>query len=184
MFVAVDVIGTIPFFIGMSEGLQHRVRSKVIRQSVLTALVVTVAFIFVGQALFNFLTVKIYDFMFAGGAVLFIISLRDLLSRDTAQVAPDPSFGVVPLGTPLMAGPAVLATAMVVSKPYGVGATLVSVVLNMLIAGLAFHYSKFIIRIFGRDGARAFSKIMALVLSAYGVMMMRRGLIEIIDLVR
>lgn len=180
MFVAVDIIGVIPFFLGVTEGMKPSTRSRIIKQSVVTAMVIAVVFVFVGRALFKFLNIEIYDFMIAGGAVLFLISSADLLSPEKARVEPDATLGVVPLGTPLLSGPAVLATAVILISTCGIPATIIAIISNLVIAGIAFHYSHVIIRLLGKNGSRAFSKIMALVLSAYGVMMIRSGIILIV----
>ena len=176
MFVAVDIIGVIPFFIAVTGGMSATVRTRVIRQSVFTALCIAVGFAFVGQALFGFLNIKISDFMIAGGAVLFLLSARDLLTGDKVKITPDSTVGVVPLGTPLLSGPAVLTTIIISINAHGYAVTFISIFLNLLIAGVAFHYSHLIIKALGRNGARAFTKIMALVLAAYGVMMIRQGI--------
>jgi multiple antibiotic resistance protein len=180
MFVAVDISGCIPFFIGAPEGLKPRTRGRIVKQSVLTALCIAVAFVFVGDALFGFLHIEIYDFMIAGGAVLFLLSSRDLLSVDKEKVEPNVTFGVVPLGTPLLSGPAVLTTALILIKQFGIFAALFAIVTNLVIAGIAFHYSHVIIKVLGKNGSKAFSKIMALVLAAYGVMMIRQGFMAIL----
>lgn len=176
MFVAVDVIGIVPFFLSVSEGMDQPVRARLVRQSVATATIIAITFVFVGRALFHYMGMTLYDFMIAGGAVLFIISVHDLISREKARVLPDLSAGVVPLGTPLMAGPAVLATAIILHTQYGPGPTILSIIINLLLAGIAFHYSGIIVKILGKNGARALSKIMQLVLAAYGIMMIRQGL--------
>lgn len=181
MFVAVDIIGVIPFFIGLTDGMPEKTRRKLIGQSVLTAILVSFVFIFVGKALFAFLKISIADFMIAGGAVIFIISSHDLISQEKTSVTPDITLGVVPLGTPLLAGPAVLATAIItLGRPHGIPVTLLAVFCNFILAGIAFFYSKYIIKILGRSGSRALSKIMALVMCAYGIMMIREGVVEII----
>jgi len=180
MFVAVDLIGVVPFFLGVTSGMDARRRARLVRQSVATASLIAIAFVFAGRALFAFMGISISDFMIAGGAVLFIISVSDLVSHGKAEAAPDMSVGVVPLGTPLLAGPAVLATAVILLGNYGVLATVLSVVINLFLAGLAFHYSHVIVRALGRSGSRAFSKIMQLVLAAYGIMMIRQGLVNLI----
>lgn len=181
MFVAVDIVGVLPFFIGVTEGIEPRNRKKLIKNSVITASLVAVLFVLAGKALFNYLKVELPDFMIAGGLVLFIISAYDLISQEKARIVPDATVGVVPLGTPLLAGPAVLATALILVEPYGFLITIISIIINMLIAGVAFLYSGIIIKILGKNGARALSKIMALVLCAYGVMMIRQGIVHIID---
>jgi multiple antibiotic resistance protein len=181
MFVAVDIVGVLPFFIGVTEGIDPLSRKRLVKNSFITAVFVAVAFVLVGRALFDYLGIQMPDFMIAGGLVLFILSAHDLLSLDKTRVTPDATFGVVPLGTPLMSGPAVLATALILVKPYGLTVTIISIVLNMLIAGIAFLYSSLIIKILGKNGARALSKIMALVLCAYGVMMIRQGIVHIVN---
>lgn len=180
MFVAVDIIGVIPFFISVTDGMKKEDRSRLILQSVITALCIAVAFVFAGDALFGFLHIEIFDFMIAGGIVLFLLSANEMLTGRKAKVDPDTTAGVVPLGTPLLAGPAVLTTALILIKQNGLVATLIAIVANLAIAGLAFHFSRVIIKALGKNGARAFSKIMALVLSAYGVMMIRLGILQII----
>jgi multiple antibiotic resistance protein len=180
MFVAVDLIGVVPFFMSVSEDMPPRMRARLVRQSVATASLIAIVFVFVGKALFAYMGISISDFMIAGGAVLFVLSVHDLISHEKARVTPDISMGVVPLGTPLMAGPAVLATAVILIGNYGTLATLISIVVNFLLAGLAFHYSQIIVKVLGRNGARAFSKIMQLVLAAYGIMMIRQGIVNLI----
>ena len=182
MFVAVDIVGVLPFFISMTEDIEPEKRRKLVHSSVTTATVVAVVFVFAGRALFNFLSIEMHDFMIAGGLILFLISSHDLISPEKARVTPDAAAGVVPLGTPLMAGPAVLATALILVKPCGYTATIIAIVANMLIAGVVFLYSGVIIKLLGRSGARALSKIMALVLCAYGVMMIRKGIMLIVEI--
>jgi len=181
MLVAVDVIGLLPFYMGITDGMAKDDSKRLVKSSFITAVIVAVTFVFVGQALFNYLTISLYDFMIAGGAILFLISAHDLISPEKARITPDITAGVVPLGTPLMAGPAVLATAIILNNQYGYLIVIISIVLNMLICGVAFLYSNLIIKILGKNGARALSKIMALMLCAYGVMMIRKGIVNIIQ---
>jgi len=183
MFVAVDVVGVTPFFINVTRGIKGKAKKKLIVQSVITATLVTVVFLFVGQALFDFLGIEIPDFMIAGGIIIFIIASHDLISREKARVTADPTIGVVPLGTPLLAGPAVLATAIIINKPYGLPATLISILLNFFVAGVVFYFSDTVLKLLGENGSRALSKIMALVLCAFGVMMIRKGIMTIAGLI-
>ena len=83
--------------------------------------------------------------------------------------------GVVPLGTPLIAGPAVLTTSLILMDQFGVFPTLISVVGNILLAGVTFVFSGIIIRLISVMGSRALSKIASLLLAAIAVMMIRRG---------
>ena len=84
--------------------------------------------------------------------------------------------GAVPLGTPLIVGPAVLTTSMVIVSHYGLIPTLISVLVNIVLAGLVFYLSAFLIKVLGEAGAKALSKIVSLLLAAIAVMLIRRGL--------
>jgi len=88
--------------------------------------------------------------------------------------------GVFPLGTPLITGPAVLTACLVLVDEYGIAPTLISFVLNVLIAWIIFANAGRIVRILGQSGTRAFSKVGDILLAAFAVMMVRSGTLEII----
>nr|MBC8436579.1 MarC family protein [Candidatus Omnitrophota bacterium] len=79
IFVAVDAIGNVPVFISFVEEMKRAQRRKVVVDSVLTATVLAVCFLLIGKWGLKFLNVSIFDFQIAGGALLFIISVRLLL---------------------------------------------------------------------------------------------------------
>jgi len=179
IFVAVDVIGTIPLFISLSEGLSKRQRHKVIIDSVATATILALLFMLVGKWVLRFIGISIPDFQIAGGALLFIISARLLLPGSSKNVLTDnhqKEIGVFPLGTPLITGPAVLTTTLIMLDSFGIMATFVALIVNMLIAWFALVKADLIMKFFGSSGTRAFSKIMYILLAAIGVMMIRRGI--------
>jgi multiple antibiotic resistance protein len=180
VFVAVDAIGVLPIFVSLTERLEQRERSKIIFQSVLTALCLAVAFVLLGKLVFRLLNITVSDFMVAGGAILFCLAIVDILNPVKKRRIPGSELGAVPLGTPLIVGPAVLTTSMIVISHYGLTATLISVVVNVLFAGLVFKSSDVLIRMLGDSGSKALSKIMSLLLAAIAVMMIRRGIFNII----
>jgi multiple antibiotic resistance protein len=178
LFFAVDAVGVLPMFIGMTEDLERSRVRKIILQSLITALLVAVLFVFVGRALFEFLGITIADFMIAGGLLLFIISIRDLFSVKKSQREVDiDTLGAVPIGVPLIVGPAVLTTSLICIQQYQLLNTLGALVLNILFAGVAFWFGRFIIRIIGSVGTKVVSKIASIILAALGVMMMRKGIV-------
>ena len=175
VFVAVDAIGVLPMFLNLTEGLSKLERRKIVLQSFLTALGVAVGFIFLGKAIFGLMGVRVEDFMVAGGVLLFAISTVDLVSgRQFARAIP--TLGAVPIGTPLIVGPAVLTTSLILADVYGLWPTLLSVVVNIALACLIFLGADVLERALGRAGSRAVSKVAALLMAAIAVMMIRRGL--------
>lgn len=176
IFVAVDAIGVLPIFISLTEAVEPAQRTKIIIQSMLTAICLAVGFIFLGRAVFKVLGITMADFMIAGGAILFCLAVTDIINPVKKRRIPSQELGVVPLGTPLIVGPAVLTTSMVIISQYGLFATLISVLVNILLAGIIFSLSSILIKVLGEAGSKALSKIMSLLLAAIAVMMVRKGI--------
>jgi multiple antibiotic resistance protein len=179
IFVAVDAIGTLPIFVSFTHDFSKAERRKVIVQSMITAGFLAILFVFLGKLIFNALGIEIGDFMIAGGVVLLCIAVLDIIVPEKKRRVPVKDIGVVPLGTPLIAGPAVLTTSLIIISEYGLIATLISVVVNIGIAGLIFSFSHILIRLLGNAGSKALSKVTSLFLSAIAVMMIRKGIIEL-----
>jgi multiple antibiotic resistance protein len=176
IFVAVDAIGVLPILTSLTEGLDERQKDRIIVQSMLTAACLAVGFIFLGKLVFRVLGIALGDFMIAGGAILFSLAIIDIVNPVKERRKPAEDLGVVPLGTPLIAGPAVLTTSMLSVSEYGLIATVVSVVVNILLAGLIFRSSLLLIGILGEAGAKAMSKVASLLLAAIAIMLIRKGL--------
>jgi multiple antibiotic resistance protein len=180
IFVAVDAIGVLPIFVSLTERVTPKERTKIIMQSMLTALCLAICFILVGKAIFRLLGITIGDFMVAGGAILFSIAIIDIINPVKKRRIPVEELGAVPLGTPLIVGPAVLTTSLVMVPQYGLLPTMVSVLANILLAGLIFSSSSALIKTLGESGSKALSKIMSLLLAAIAIMLIRKGLVLIL----
>ena len=122
------------------------------------------------------LRVTINDFLVAGGAILFIISIKDLLSYGKGDRIPDETLGVVPLAVPLIVGPAVLTTSLILVNSFGFYPTVASIVLNILLCGVIMRFSGFLSKVLGEAGSHTLSKIFNLLLGAIGIMLIRRGI--------
>lgn len=194
IFVAIDIIGIIPVYLGLTDGIPEITKRRILRQSVLTAFLVSVLFVGVGKAVFTFLGITISDFKIAGGIILFALAINDLLfsteerkshevTEETTeiQVHHTPSIGIVPIGIPLIVGPALLTTLMISVDSYGLAPTISSVVINLLILYTGLRYASLILRLTGRSGAKGIAKVVTLLLAAIGVMMVRTGISEIIQ---
>lgn len=179
IFVAIDAVGVLPIFVSLTEGIEQKQRIKVIIQSMFTAVCLAVGFIFLGNWVFRVLGITMGDFMVAGGAILFCLAITDIINPLKKRRIPGQELGVVPLGTPLIVGPAVLTTSMVIISQYGLFATLISVIVNILLAGIIFGLSSVVMKVLGEAGSKALSKITSLLLAAIAVMLIRKGIIEL-----
>jgi multiple antibiotic resistance protein len=176
IFVAVDAIGVLPIFISFTTEYTRKEKTRIILQSIITALIIAVLFLLLGNLIFQFLGISVGDFMIAGGAVLFCIGIIEIVSPKKQQRMPGTDFGAVPLGTPLIAGPAVLTTSLIISNQHGVVVTLISLAINIGLTGVIFFFSDFLIKLIGDTGAKAMSKVTSLLLAAIAVMMVRKGI--------
>jgi len=177
MFVAVDAVGILPLFMHLTEGVEQLAVRKVIVESMITALVVALVFLAVGKWIFTYLGITVADFLIAGGILLFTISVIDIITAEKkiAQIDAD-SMGAVPIGVPLIVGPAVLTTIFILVGEYGILPTVAATVVNIVIAGCVFWLAGPINRILGRSGSRALSKLAGILLAAIAVMMVRKGM--------
>lgn len=177
LFVAVDAVGVLPIFMNLIEEINERKIRKIILQSMVTALIVALAFIALGTAMLKLLGISVADFMIAGGVLLFVLSIRNILSTEKRPNAIDlESMGSVPIGVPLITGPAVLTTSLLLINEHSLVITSLAIITNILIAGGVFFMAPLINRVIGKTGAKTISKITSLLLAAIGVMIIRRGI--------
>ena len=181
MFFTVDPIGILPIFVSLTQGLTPLEKRAVILQSLVTASLLAVGFIFLGKVIFHFLGITMGDFMVAGGVILFCLAMVDLTAQGRTRRGVASELGAVPIGTPLIVGPAVLTISLMLVSVHGLVITLIAFFINIAIVGVVFTYSDNLMRLLGAAGSRALSKVMMLLLAAIGVMMVRRGIIEIMS---
>lgn len=180
IFVAMDALGILPIFVGMTRKRREEERRRIVALSMLTAFVLTAFFTVMGKAIFRFLGITVFDFMVAGGVILFILAILDVMGARHAHDDDAGTLGVVPLGTPMIAGPALITTCVLMANEYGLMATLISLSLNIIIAGLLFLQSQVLVRLMGEAGSAALSKITSLLLASIAVMMIRRGVLSMV----
>ncbi len=181
-FVAVDAIGVLPIYLGLTEGFSSERRRSIIIQSLITASAVAIAFLLGGPFVLDLVGVGVSDFMVAGGILLLVISLSDLVTGEKRQRLVDTeTLGAVPIGVPLISGPAVLTTSVLFANEYGVIPTALALLVNIAIAGLVFFLAAPIERFLGLAGSKTLSKVASLFLASIAVMLIRRGIFEIVE---
>jgi multiple antibiotic resistance protein len=178
LFVAIDPIGLAAIFLGLGQNLPAARRQQVADQAVWTGGLVALGFLLLGKWVFAALGISVGDFQIAGGLILFILAAKDLLSSAAEAEKLPEDFGVVPLGMPLIAGPASITTLLVLAQNEAIGlvVTLVALAANLGLVVLALHYSEWLGRRISPTGMRAISKIISMLLAAIAVAMIRQGL--------
>ncbi|MGQ9510269.1 MAG: MarC family protein [Thermodesulfobacteriota bacterium] len=177
-FVAFDPLGILPIFVSLTSDMPEKERRRVIRQSTLTAFFAGLSFLLVGRSMFNLLSITVSDFKVAGGILLFILAIVDLIFPERTRTFPKETLGVVPIGIPLMVGPAVLTLLLISAPAYGYPSTLLCFVLNLIIVWFVFSRSSQIMRFLKEGGTKGIAKVFALLLAAFAMMMIRTGIME------
>jgi multiple antibiotic resistance protein len=181
LFVAIDVIGLVPIFLSLTNSLGKPQKKKLITDATLTALGFSIVFLFGGRMIFNFLGITENDFRVGGGIVLLVLAVDDLIFATERGRKPETSIGVVPIGIPLIIGPAALTTLLIIVDSYGYVATVISLLVNLFVVWFIFRNSDLVIRLVGEAGSKAFAKIAALFMAAIAIMMIRVGLTAMIQ---
>jgi multiple antibiotic resistance protein len=178
LFIAMGALDFVPLVIALTDGMDEPQRKKTVLEGSAAAGLILVTFLFVGKAVFLLLGVTVADFMVAGGLLLLILSIKSLLmdpDAPTAKVARLREVSIVPLATPLIAGPAAMATTLILLDSYGPLTTLVSILLNCLCTWAILDQAPRLRRLLGERGTLGFSKVSYILLASIAVMMIRRG---------
>jgi multiple antibiotic resistance protein len=175
VFVAVDPIGLVAIFIGLGTGASHENRKRQAFLGILTSLCVAIGFIFLGKAIFAALGITVADFQVAGGLILLLLAVRELVGIGPQDRGGSDEFGVVPLGMPLIAGPALLTALLILVDTVGLVFTLLSPLANLTLVAVALCNAERFTRWMGKQGLRGVSKIIALLLAAIAISLIRRG---------
>jgi multiple antibiotic resistance protein len=182
IFVAANPVGILPIFLSLTEDMDASKRRRTVYVSVLTATILALSFMFLGKGILLVMGISVADFRVAGGILLLVLSINLLFPKEDARGKSDGDVGAFPLGTPLITGPAVLTTVLLLSGTRGLAPTSVSLILNMCIVLLVFLKADLLSRVMGRTGMKAFSKVAHILLAAIAVTMMRKGIAEIIEI--
>ena len=175
IFVAIDPIGLVALFMGLGTHSASEHRSKQALLGIFTGFCVSVGFIFLGKIVFSALNITVADFQVAGGLILLVLAGRELIGIGSDNRTGVHEFGIVPLGMPLIAGPALLTALLILVDTVGVIFTLISLVINLAIVALALCQASRVARLLGNQGLRGVSKLIALLLAAIAVSLIRRG---------
>ncbi|MEW1912257.1 MarC family protein [Kitasatospora sp. NPDC085895] len=186
LFVIMDPPGTIPIFLALTSGRAHRVQRRMAWQAALVALGVITCFGLFGRQILDYLHVSIPALQVSGGILLLLIAL-DLLTGKIEEPTQTKEVNValVPLGTPLLAGPgAIVAVILAVQKADGAAqyaAVWAAIVAIHVVLWLTMRFSLVIIRIIKDGGVVLITRLSGLLLSAIAVQLVANGVFAFVD---
>jgi multiple antibiotic resistance protein len=176
LFIVIDALGILPVVVSLGEPLSRRERRKMVHVATLTAGVVGLAFLFFGRFILNVLDISVGSFAIAGGIVLLALSINYMLTGRIAETVREEMVAVVPIGTPLLAGPATITTLLLLGTQFPMYIVLLAFLANVLLAWIIFMIGDRLARLMGQGGLKAVSKVFNLILAAIAVAMVIKGL--------
>lgn len=188
MAVIMDPIGNVPIFASVTRRLSEPARHRAAALAVVTAAIIIAVFAAAGQRILAYLDVSLSALRGAGGLLLLLVALELLTGSDDAESSdaldPDDHVAVamVPLGTPLLAGPgAIVATIVFVNRAddaesyLAVAAGAIAVLITVY---LAMRFASVLMRVLRRSGVLLLSRVAGLLLAAIAVQMLADAVIE------
>ena len=174
LVVIMDPVGTIPMFLALTSGRSARARRRLAWQAVLVAVGVIATFALFGQQILRYLGITVAALQGAGGLLLVLVALELLTGKqEDPEDAPTANVALVPLGTPLLAGPgAIVATIVFVRGAHGFAAAwaiIAGIAAVHLVLYLALRFANVILRVIREGGVLLVTRISGLLLSAIAV---------------
>lgn len=184
LFVIIDPFASVPLFHIVSSEYPGGAKRLAWEASLYT-FIILVVFSFLGGPLFDYLGVSMESLKIAGGVLLFSIALGLMKEGEKPFRRMSPpeleGFGVVPLATPMLAGPGAISTTIILSKEFPLYVVILSLLIQSLLIFVILYFSSAITRILGEKGSRAMTRILGLITASIAVQFMVDGLKGIIQ---
>jgi len=189
LFIIIDAPALAPLYIALTQGMDSLQRRRVAVRACLTAGILMLVFLFLGEAVLGFIGISMPAFRVAGGVLLFLTALDMLFQRRQQrrqtnadeggqEHQDDPS--VFPLAIPLIVGPGTITTIILLAGQANNGADFAAIAvvlaINLLIVLATFLSAPFIERVLGKVGINVVTRILGMLLAALAVQFILDGL--------
>ncbi|HLH86568.1 MAG TPA: MarC family protein [Thermoplasmataceae archaeon] len=194
IFSVLNPIGAVPTLVALTENFKKEEKARIILKSISVAAGMLYGFMLLGIYIFQVLGIDISDFKVAGGILLFKVAFDMLQGRtsntkltqqETEESMEKEAIGIVPIGTPLLAGPGSITTAIIYFNSKTVDSfqkilVILAVLLVLLLSYLILRFSTPLFDRLGKTGSLIISRIMGLLLASIAVEFVVTGLISIV----
>lgn len=180
LFIVMDPLGNAPLFYVLTKNLEPRERRRIINNSIIVAMIILFLFAIIGDIVMDYLGVSISDFKIAAGLVLLIYSILGFLEIRLTPKSDMESLAIVPLATPLLAGPGAIASVIYIKYTFGPHIAIASILIASLIVLPFLHIGGLLDRVLGKNGTLILDKVMMLLMSAFAISIIRAGIEEMI----
>ncbi|MBV7441563.1 MarC family protein [Weeksellaceae bacterium TAE3-ERU29] len=165
LFPIIDMLGNLPIIINIQKNIGDIDAEK----SALTAGLLMVTFLFVGNAILDFMEIPIEAFAVGGAFILFILAIEMILGVTFHKTEIPSSVSIVPIAFPLLAGPGVLTTVLSMRSTYHVQSIIMAIIINIIIVYIVMKKTRYISNLIGETGIIIVHKISGVVLLALSI---------------
>ena len=180
LFVVMDPIGSVPLIINLTKGMPIKEVKKNIDRSVFVAGVLLFVFLFLGLQIFDFFSINLESFQIAGGIILLIIGILYVFGASLKFVKSHSSDLSVPIGTPLLTGPGVIMTTLILVKENGTFVTVIAGFLTLLATYIILMNSTRLYKTLGEHWTNVISRIMGIIVATIAVEFIKKGILNIV----
>ena len=180
LFVIMDPLGNVPLFISLTKGMPIKDIKRSYNSSIVVASLLLFVFLFFGTKLFDVFNINLDSFQIAGGILLLIIGIIYVLDIQLKHKKLDRIDLSVPIGTPLLTGPGVITTIIILVKQYGTETSFIAAILTLFITWLILMNSIRLYKILGEHWSTVISRIMGILLAAIAVQFITEGVLNIL----
>jgi multiple antibiotic resistance protein len=177
--VIMDPVGAAPIFIACTARLTHKQRQQAAIRAVLAAGGLIIGFALFGGAVLAYLDVSVDSLSIAGGLLLLLVALEMLRGMDYPDAGATEDVALVPIATPLLAGPGAIATVIVLTRRHhdlgGKGSVLIGILLALAVVGIAILVADRLARLLPASLIQFLTRVFGLLLSAIAVQLVVNG---------
>lgn len=179
LFILDPFLGAV-VFITLTRGMEQRERLSQAFLSVAVAFVLMLVFLFSGKLLFGLLGVSFSSFMVAGGVILLLLGIEEILGLEFSRKSADTKVAAVVIGTPLLCGPGAITSVVILAEKHGYFIPLLAVGLALFATWVILVLAETIAKVLGERIIEVFSRVMGLLLAAMAVEYVKEGILQMI----
>jgi len=180
LLVIMDPFGGLPVFMTLTRGFSEERAKRSAHRATRVSLILLTIFVFVGEGVLRFFGISMFSFQVGGGLILLLLGLLYVLDISLGDDKDYSKDIVIPMATPLIAGPGAITAIIILVSQYGVWVPLVAMLVNLFIYWIAMYYAPYIKKVLGEQGLEIMSRVMGLLLVALAIEMIRSAWMELL----
>ncbi len=171
LFAIIDIVGAIPIVIQLRNKAGHIQSEK----ASIVALILMIAFLYIGESLLGIIGVDVKSFAIAGSLVIFFIALEMVLGVNFFKEEIPDSVSIVPLAFPIIAGAGTMTTLLSLKSEYQTQNIVIGIILNMVFVYFVLKNTMRLEKLLGKTGLNILRKAFGIILLAIAIKLFRHN---------